>query len=602
MKKLLVAVVVVAGLAWLAVRFMGADGSAGPDPVAAASTTRSVDGGELVGFIDARHGASAWLGIPFAAPTNGGLRWRAPAPPLAWQGTLQTLRPGPMCPQIASLLSGAGVESDGNVTGQEDCLYLNVWAPPNAAKRPVMLWIHGGGNSIGHGGSYNGARLATAEDVVVITINYRLGVFGWFSHPALMRGDPADDSGNYGTLDIIRALEWTRDNIEVFGGDPNNITLFGESAGARDTLAMIASPLAKGLFHRAIVQSGGFGVTQLDRARAYESEGGHPNSSAEVVVQLLVSIGRAPDAETARAIAEDLPAAEIKALLYSASVDDIFSMFDGGSFGMIDLPDNYADGYVLPKLSNADIFGDPNNHNMVPTILGTNRDEPSLFMVRDPRYVENFLWIFPRLKDEAQYLRTVKYGALAWKERGVDSIAEHMTQAGNPNVYAYRFDWDELPSILGYDLSVALGAAHGLEISFVFGEFEGGLGLGYLYNDSPNKDLLARSMMGYWAEFARHGQPGSGRGSDPNWTGWGVGGQRAMLLDTPPAGIRMTDDMITKDALVAALDSDAEIATQRERCEHYVRAFRFEGFDPKVYAELGEGGCAAFDAQQLARF
>ena len=154
---------------------------------------------------------------------------------------IEALAPGSMCPQFETVLTGADPGS-GQVIGAEDCLYLNIWSPPNARDLPVMFWIHGGGNTIGEGGSFSGARLATAHNLVVVTINYRLGVFGWFNHPALQTGDPADDSGNYGTLDMIRALEWTRDNIAPFGGDPGNVTLFGESAGARDTLAMMASP------------------------------------------------------------------------------------------------------------------------------------------------------------------------------------------------------------------------------------------------------------------------------------------------------------------------------------------------------------------------
>ncbi len=243
-------------------------------------TTRSTASGEVIGFID-DYGAQAWLGIPFAAAPTGALRWQAPLPSPAWQGVRETLAIGNMCPQFASLLSGAGQTPEpGQIVGSEDCLYLNVWAPANAEKLPVMFWIHGGGNTIGHGGSYSGARLATAQNVVLITINYRMGVFGWFSHPALGSGDPLQDSGNYGTLDVVRALEWTRQNIATFGGDPDNVTVFGESAGGFDTLAMMASPMAAGLFHRAIVQSGGFGVTTMNHAQNFATEGGHERSAA----------------------------------------------------------------------------------------------------------------------------------------------------------------------------------------------------------------------------------------------------------------------------------------------------------------------------------
>ena len=474
----------------------------------------------MVGFID-DFGARAWMGVPFAAPPVGELRWRAPQPPARSAAVTETLAAGPMCPQFASILSGDDLGAEPAVAGNEDCLYLNIWSPPNARDLPVMVWIHGGGNTIGHAGSFIGARLATAHDLVVVTTNYRLGVFGWFNHPALQTGDPADDSGNYGTLDLVRALEWTRDNIAAFGGDPGRVTVFGESAGAYNTLAMMASPLAAGLFHRAVVQSGGFEATDPVRGRNYSDDGGHDFSAPEIVDRLLIADGIAANGRGAREHQQAWDSAEAREYLYGKSPGEIFAALDGGAFGMIDLPDNFGDGHVLPNLPTADIFSNAGNHNQVPVILGVNRDEPTLFMTRDPRYVDNILGIFYSLKDEQTYRSLAHYGGRAWKVRGVDELARAMTASGNPHVYAYRFDWDEEPSIMGYDLSVALGAAHALEIGFVFGEFNG-LGLGYVYPDDENQWRLSNSMMSYWAEFAYTGDPGSGRGAtETPWLAWG---------------------------------------------------------------------------------
>ncbi len=568
-------------------------------------TLRSTASGEVVGFID-DYGAQAWLGIPFAAPPEGELRWQAPQPSAAWEGVRETLAIGNLCPQFASLLSGAGQTPEpGQIAGSEDCLYLNVWAPANAAKLPVMFWIHGGGNTIGHGGSYSGARLATAHDVVLITINYRMGVFGWFSHPALATGDPLEDSGNFGTLDVVRALAWTRENIAAFGGDPDNVTVFGESAGGFDTLAMMASPLAAGLFHRAIVQSGGFGVTTMNQAQNFASEGGHDRSAMEITNALLINDGIADNTADATAHQIAMSYDEVHDYLYGKTAEDLFAVLDGGGFGMIQMPDNFGDGHVLPDMSTEEIFSNAANHNLVPIVLGTNRDEPALFMTRDPRYVENFLGFFPRLKDEDRYLRLVKYGALSWKERGVDSLANYMTTAGNSNVYTYRFDWDEEPSIMGYDLSVALGAGHGLEIAFVFGDFQGGMGLGYLYEDSPGKDALSESMMSYWAEFAYHGNPGMGRESaETPWLAWGTEGLRSIVFDTPgDKGISMMSDEVTIDSIKHAMATDPEIPTQRERCELYVSSYGWGGnLDVDEYNSFGAEGCAQFDVKELAGF
>ena len=220
------------------------------------TTYRHTSHGDIVGFID-RHGARSWQGVPYASPPTKDLRWRAPRPPQNSYELRETLIPSDPCPQFALAAEISDESATRRLIGKEDCLYLNVWSPPNAVDLPVMVWVHGGGNTIGNGGSYNGAWLAANREVVVVTINYRLGVFGWFRHPAIRTGNHEDDSGNFGTLDIIQSLKWVNENILEFGGDPKNVTIFGESSGGRNVLAMIVSPLAKGLFHKAIVQSGG---------------------------------------------------------------------------------------------------------------------------------------------------------------------------------------------------------------------------------------------------------------------------------------------------------------------------------------------------------
>lgn len=577
-----------------------------PEPVTRDDVTlRRTTAGDVVGFID-QHGARAWKGIPFAEPPVADRRWRAPQPPTPWSGTVEALAAADVCPQMKNQLSGGSGDPDRVSVGEEDCLYLNVWAPVNASDLPVMFWIHGGGNTIGDGGSYSGATLATRQNVVVVTINYRLGPFGWFAHPDLARGNPLDDSGNYGTLDILRALEWTRDNITAFGGDTGNVTVFGESAGAFDTLAMMASPLAEGLFHKAIVQSGGFNANSMMAAQNYESDGGHANSAREIAAKLLVQDGTVSDLDAARTYASDMGATRSREYLYSKTPEEIFQLFaDSGFGGMINVPDTFADGHVLPTLSTEEIFSSTDNHNAVPVILGTNRDEPALFMALSPDNLENFLWVFPRLKDEEAYLRAVKYGALAWKERGVDSLARFMTAAGNPDVFAYRFDWDEEGSVMGYDLSVALGAAHGLEIPFVFGNFDGGFAsLGDFYSSSPGRDGLSSSMQSYWTEFAVNGDPGQGRdGQETPWLAWGTDGKRSLLLDTVEGGgIRMMADQVTVEGIKAELAAEAAITDNRERCSLYATNFGWPELDRAEYDNFGPEGCSEFDPNEFSRF
>lgn len=570
-------------------------------PVRDNTTIRQLTSGEVVGFRD-KAGARAWLGIPYATAPTDTNRWRAPQPPQD-HDLLEAMQPGTMCPQFASLLSGSGENpAPGTIAGEEDCLYLNVWSPPNAARLPVMFWIHGGGNTIGHGGSYSGAALAAKRDVVVVTINYRLGLFGWFSHPALMTGDPADDSGNYGTLDVVRALEWVQENIAEFGGDPGNVTVFGESAGAFDTLAMMASPLAEGLFHRAIVQSGGFRGGPLADAQDYASEGGHINSSKELVARMLVADGLVDTVEAARDYQNDMSRPRIREYLYNKTPAQFFTHLDGGGFGMINLPMIYRDGHVLPDMDARELFSDTNNYNAVPVILGTNRDEPALFMVRNPEYVDTWLGLIPRLKDPDTYKRIVRYGALAWKERGADSLATYMKASGNPHVYAYRFDWDEEPSQAGFDLSTALGAAHGLEISFAFDDFEGGLGISYIYPNDEAQFALANSMSSYWSEFAYSGNPGMGRdGQEVEWLAWGKNDKTYIVLDSPAdQGIYMADDMVTIDSIKQALLADTGFTDPEDQCKIYVRNL-WNHFDQAEYESLNPS-CANLDPSSVSPF
>jgi para-nitrobenzyl esterase len=278
--------------------------------LADADSLRQTPSGDVVGFSD-QYQTHAWLGIPYAKAPTGDRRWRAPLPLDPWQGTLEALAYSPPCTQLWGQVSGIDDGNDGDVVGDEDCLYLNIWAPAFAPGEiavagsglPVMVWIHGGGNTIGTANTYQGHHLAASQQVIYVGINYRLGMLGWFSHEAL-RTDAAnalDSSGNYGILDMIAALEWVRDNIASFGGDPDNVTIFGESAGGRNVYALVGSPLAAGLFHRAISQSGSMQTSPLARAEnlADAEVPGDANSSSEVLASLLQADGGAANRDEA---------------------------------------------------------------------------------------------------------------------------------------------------------------------------------------------------------------------------------------------------------------------------------------------------------------
>jgi para-nitrobenzyl esterase len=572
-------------------------------PTADPSTRRVLPSGELIGF-RSPYGADAWFGIPFAKPPMAELRWRAPRPVEPWFGLRPALTYGTPCPQCISPMGGGPEGKPGSVGGSEDCLYLSVWAPRFAEgqmpterdRRPVMVWIHGGGNTVGHGGWYDGGNLAATEDVVVVSINYRLGPFGWFRHASL-RGDDADEldrSGNFGTLDVARALEWVRDNIAVFGGDPDNVTIFGESAGGRNVFTMLLSPRARGLFHRAVVQSGGLGFDAVEDAENFSdaTPPGDRNSSAEVLARLLIAEGRAADRAEAKRVIETMGSQQVGDFLRGRSADEIFAAYDSEKgFGMIRMPQVFKDGAVLPLGDELAHLAAVDGWNGVPVMLGTNRDENKLFMFSDPANVRRILWLIPRLRDERMYNLRAEYLSRMWKATGADEPAAAMRRL-REDVYVYRFDWDEEPTVAGADLSVHLGAAHLFEVPFVFGHFDLGSQGNQIYTEEnePGRKQLSDRMMAYWAAFARDGSPGRGGGELPPW-----GPAPAyMVLDTEAGGgLRMASDTETVAGVVASVARDSRLTSAADRCAvlgdlaSWSRGFTREG-----YAALPE--CAGF--------
>lgn len=553
-----------------------------PEPVA--DSLRRPSAGPVIGTAGL-HGGHAWLGIPYAEPPIGELRWRAPHPARPWSEVRESVAFGARCPQFSSSLEGASRE--GELIGDEDCLTLNVYAPAFAAddvprgdeRLPVMVWIHGGGNTIGAGSFYDGSHLASDRGLVVVTLNYRLGPLGWFRHAALRGADSSaeDRSGNFGTLDLIRALHWVRENVESFGGDPGKVTVFGESAGGRNTYALLISPLSEGLFQRAIVQSGGTGLATPAEAENLvdAAEPGSPDSSGEILLRALRSREGLADRDGAKARAAALSPAEVAALLRDLPVETLFALYAEDALqsgGFLRMPRLFMEPTVLP-LEEYAAFGSGRYHR-VPIITGTNRDENKLFLGNDEEYVQRWLGFIPRLRDPERYQRVADYLARGWKANAVDGIAPLLVAAQGPSVYAYRFDWDELPSLFGSDLAEIYGAAHIFEVPFVFGHFALGRRGDVLFNaeNEPGRLELSKAMMSYWAEFAYHGDPGRGRdGTLPAWRPWDPSGPEAdkyMVLDTSAGGgLRMASETVDPAQLLAELRADPGFASEQERCD-----------------------------------
>ena len=309
----------------------------------------------------------AWKGIPYAKPPVGDLRWKAPRDPDPWKGTRKAYDFGSECTQY---------DLTGSIKGSEDCLYLNIWRPQtDDDDLPVYFWIHGGGNSMGAASEkgYDGANLATNCNMVVVTVNYRLGPLGWFTCGALRSDEPGtefDNSGNYGTLDLIEALTWVKDNIAAFGGDPGKVTVAGESAGAINIFSLLISPQAAGLFHGAIAQSG--------MPIALPVETGE-ESSREAILKLLVADGTASDSVAAQEHLSQMSDDDVSGYLRSKPADQLLGVYETTGFGMISFPFIFEDGTVIPE-AGFDVLETGNYPNKVPIIIGSNKEETKIFL------------------------------------------------------------------------------------------------------------------------------------------------------------------------------------------------------------------------------
>jgi para-nitrobenzyl esterase len=547
------------------------------------TTLRRLATGDLVGSREP-DGTLAWRGIRYAAPPVGPLRWRAPRPPAPHAGVFQALSHGPMAPQFAGLLAGLPARQHGQVVGEEDCLSLNVFAPPGEMQqRPVMVWIHGGGLAVGTSSTYDAARkLALNDGVVVVTINYRLGVLGWFTHPALAEADGAslaERSGNFGLLDQIAALQWVRDNITAFGGDPGCVTLFGESAGGQSVLLLLSSLLAAGLFHRAIAQSP---VSETFSAEAAVHGSDSPLlsrqlGSLEVTARCRAAAGIAANHQTARAQLAQLPSAEVAAFLRGLTPAHLLAVQAPGSVGIYLTPRPMRDGHVLPAEPLPQVFASP-RWNRVPVILGSNRDEVRTFLADKPEHSRLLGGKLPLLRNRAAYLAETGYQSRAWRALHVDTIADAMAAGGHRDLWTYRFDWDEAPALPFVRPDLLLGAAHGMEMAFAFHEPSEEFDVFNVATrfNRASRVMLADTMGSAWSSFACEGVP-TPRGT--TWARRPVAGSAAdsLVFDSErDGGVRMAAAREDIQALKAALATDAAFTSPTLRCAVYARLFLWQ--------------------------
>ncbi|WOJ94508.1 carboxylesterase family protein [Congregibacter variabilis] len=514
-------------------------------------TQLSTESGSVIG-VASEHPVVRWLDIPYAQPPEADLRWRAPQRLAVSEERISAAKSPILCPQEAGETSGIVT---GGIIGSEDCLYLDVTAPIDYGNQsyPVMFWIHGGANTSGHKGTYDFSALAAKEKVVVVTINYRLGPLGWFTHPALKESaEDLDASGNYGTLDIIAALEWTQRNIATFGGDPDNVTIFGESAGGRNVYSMLASPLSEGLFHKAIAQSPT--LQSYSRQQAYNEEKEYPQLSRgswEVVANLGM--------DNASVTSEELRATSAEVLL-----GEYFAIYKDHAEPLI-----VNDGQVIPREGLIAALGDARYAKNVPVMAGSNRDEVSLWLGLSRYFVDanSLFGVLPpkiRVRDPELFKYWISQRGRGWKARGVDAPLLSLESAGYQDLYAYRFDWDEQADNWFVPFSKVLGAAHASEIAFVMGAPMYGSVGEYMYPDTSSAQAMTDIMMAAWGQFARIGSPGSVKGI--SWPKFASGTPDVMVLDSGEDEPRIVTDSPGLDGLLSEVASTPSRLSDTETC------------------------------------
>ncbi len=525
-------------------------------PVKTAGEPVKIDTGLVQGVAASETGdVIVFRGIPYAAPPLGDLRWRPPQPAKAWEGVRECSKFGTAAPQIVSPLLNSFPGMSLGSTTNEDCLYLNVWTPAHrpADKLPVMVWVHGGGYLFGADSQplYEGTNLSR-RGVVVVGMNYRLGALGFLAHPALSAESEHGVSGNYGLLDQIEALRWVQKNIAAFGGDPERVTVFGESAGGNAVYSLLLTPLAKGLFQRAIPESGG----TLNFANLKKSAYGRESAEAQGV-----AFAKKCGVEDGPGQLAAMRALPVDVLLKSVPGLESTRSLGFRNTGMRLAP--IADGYLIPD--DPMTMFEQGKVNAVPLIVGANGNEGSMFTLvsklpadanafgalLDHDFGPKFGATFKELYSPAQAKKSMT--ELMGDFSFVDSarfVARNYEHAHAP-AYLYNFS-----HVASGALGKMLGAHHGSEIAFVFDNLQLGK------EQSPADLKIRDAMIGYWLQFAATGNPN--RDGLPEWPAYNATDDRCLLV---------TDQIETSQHFrKAKLDAiDAVMETWHNAGEHLER-------------------------------
>ncbi len=469
--------------------------------------------------------AYIWLGVPYGQTE----RWKAPTAPDSWSRTRSCKRPR----------KGKG----------DDCLFVNIYKPVSKEeKMPVMVFLHGGGN-VGGTANRSFSSFVKETGVIVVSVEFRQGAFGWLQSRGLQTGDRMTDSGNFAMLDIKLALEWVQNNIEAFGGDKQNVTLSGFSAGARDALNCVISPAMKGLFHKVISFSGGMTTCSVREGRRW---------SNQKLAKILVRRGRFSNQKRALKYVKRIGKKKLNKLLYSLSDKEVKKMAGATSLRLTNFPQNFRDGKVIPK-AGFDVleYGD---YNRVPMILGSNNSEFAnvsyktlhRILVKNPKTFKNRAQFYRLLKKSKEYgskLQTSFYLERLANKLSIDPYHE--------DFYTYRFKWGEDRRVVGANYARYVGAIHGMDVDFLLGRYKKGeAGTSdsiYTRANLPGRQALTSVMRQYVSNFCHTGNPNGidGQGNVPvQWEKWRrvPGSKRIMTFSASrrEAEVNMTSRTINR--------------------------------------------------------
>lgn len=494
------------------------------------STTRTTTFGDVNGI--ANDGSMVWYGIPYAANPTGDLRWSAPQDPEKWTDTLDCTQPHTVAMQFAT-------DADTGKTiskGTDDCLNLDVYSTENADNLPVLVYIHGGNNQSGNSQEIEGNEIVKRDNCIYVSLSYRLGLLGFNCLPALL--DNTNNTGNFTMLDIAKALDWIKSNISTFGGDPNNITVSGFSAGGRDVMAMLISPIFKGKFDKAIAFSGGMTTSDVDMS---------VSQIATLIAPLAVEDGKASDENTAKTwLMEDTT--EVKDYLYSIESSRLASAVGNANIRMSAFPHLYEDDVVIPSEG-----FDTTTYNNVPLLMLTGSSEFSFFNASSPVFSSDE-WKAMDTETQAAGVEFGNlYGSDMYRIFNTQMSAEKMYSNYQSDIYLCQVDYGSINSASKID---TYGAFHGIFVPML-ADTNGYTGI-YDFTQAGYQDM-ATKFNSYLANFLKTGNP---NGDDlTEWKKWNLSEKLTQVFDADATSATITSKNVYKtyDQIMSEMDADTTV-------------------------------------------